>query len=147
MRFCCVEWIRGRYPVGHKLKNRQSQACKCPETYHWIPDICSISKSKKFQGQIQSKVTCPVCIITTVLVPTKSIMRLGLFIINTFAVLALLMRANSMLTVLLHIDRKVQKRVSLGMAFGHRELCEVTTLLKFSFLRYLRTGLPENKVS
>ena len=74
-------------------------------------------RSKKFQGQTQvqgqtqAKVTkpCHVYIIIMGLVHIRSIMRLEVFIISTFAVLALLMRADPVLTVLLNVGTRIQK--------------------------------------
>ena len=63
----------------------------------------------KVKLKLRSQKPCHAYITMMGLVHIKNIMRLEVFIISTFVVLALLMRANPVLTVLLNVGTRIQK--------------------------------------
>ena len=73
--------------------------------------LLHFTKANKFKVNLspKSQHECPVSIRMMAHALIKSIIRLKLFIVSTFAVLAWLMRTNPVLTVLSNLDRKIFK--------------------------------------
>ena len=75
------------------------------------------ARNFKIKFKLRSLKACLVCITITVIVLTKSIMRLEVFMFSTFAVLALLMRANPVFIGLLIVGKIIQKVNKPGFGF------------------------------
>ena len=78
---------------------------------HGHQSSAPFKKTRNFKGKLKPRLlkVCPVYITMMGLAHIRSIMRLEVFIISTFAVLALLMRADPVLTVLLNVGRRIKK--------------------------------------
>ena len=83
-----------------------------------VKNVRNFEVKLKLKTKPRSLKPCHVCI--AMIVHIKSIMRPEVFIISTFAVLALLMRADLVLTVLSNVGRRIQKRINLGISFGNK---------------------------